>query len=568
MTVSLKVEFDVPAEMRDGTILRANIFRPDDESEYPIALTRTPYGKDYMTGFPFMDLVRLAQAGFIVIAQDVRGRGKSDGEWELFTHEAEDGYDTVEWAAALHGSNGNVGMWGFSYLGFTQWTAATLQPPHLKAIMPAFTWSDTRNGMFWRGGALELGLLVHLMLPSLGLETIFKRHAQNPEELGKAITTFIHENDHLKDSGFLSLPLDTLKPIVNTQLGVEYLADLIANPNDEKFSAMPYSITQEYKKMQIPAFNIAGWNDIFSQDTIRNYTEQLKAADPDNPPASKLIIGPWAHLNYSNVIGEADYGMTGSMTFIDGQYDHVALTARWFDYWLKGKENGILDEPPIKVFLSGKNTWVHENEWPPTRTIFTPLYLHKGASLSIQMPKDDEPSIGYSYDSANPTPTWGGAVLMHPVFVPGVKDQRGIEHRNDILSFTSQPLTEDLQVMGPVEVKLWASSSAPETDFVARLIDVHPDGYAHNLTDGIIRTPPQYPGKVMELNIDLWSVGHVFETGHSLRLDIASANFPRWDRNPNTGKPFGQSADLQIAEQTIYIEAQYPSHIILPVIPK
>jgi uncharacterized protein len=573
MRVSINVEFDVPAIMRDGTILYSNIFRPVEEGKFPVLITRTPYGKDYMTGFPFLDMVRLAKNGFIVVAQDVRGRGSSHGKWELFVNEGNDGYDSVEWAAKLPGSNGNVGMWGFSYLGYAQWITAALNPPHLKAIMPVFTWANARNGLYWRGGALELGLLLNLSLPSLGLEIIFKQYGDSPEKLQENINNFVNEVDNLRKSGFSSLPLNELSPIVNTGLGISELEKLIENQNGEMYDDLPYSFYKNYEKVTIPAYNIAGWYDIFSQDTINNYSDHINVANTEEAKHSRLMIGPWSHLNFTNVIGDTDFGMGSSMSFIDSEMDHVALATKWFEYWLKGIENGVLDEPPVKVFVTGKNKWQSEDEWPPSRSKINTFFLHSEGELSKIQPSLEKSYDCYYYDPENPTPTVGGAQHIHPGITPGVKDQQIIGQRDDVLSFNSQPLKSDMGVLGTVEVSLWAASSAIDTDFVARLIDVSPNGFAHNLTDGIIRAryrnlnnndflDPEIP---VEFTIDLWSIGHVFLKGHQIRLDITSSNFPRWDRNLNTGDDFGFGEHWIVAKQFIYHDKKHPSKLLLPV---
>ncbi len=574
MSQPITVEFDVPATMRDGTVLRANIFRPADSGSYPVALTRTPYGKDYSSVMPMMDSVRMAQAGYIVVIQDVRGRFGSDGAWEAFRHEGKDGYDTVEWAAGLPGSNGNVGMWGASYFGFTQWMAAVQAPPHLKAIMPMITWADVRNGPSWRGGAFELGLFASWQIASVSLDVLLKRYrnASPPEQITAALT-FVREINRLRTEGYLSLPLKDFEPLRTLNIAPEF-DELLGYPYNREHSA-PFSVATAYDKVQVPAYNIGGWYDIFCQGTLDNFSALHAAGNTPETRQSKLLIGPWTHVNYGNVVGEMDFGFLSSSSFINLQTDITGLTQRWFDYWLKGIDNGITREPPVKLFIMGDNVWRDENEWPLTRAQYTPYYLHSNGTLSTQTP-GDEPADQYVYDPANPTPTKGGAILMHPLFGPGVQDQRPIEARDDVLVYTSESLAKATEVTGPITVKLWAISDAPDTDFVARLVDVHPDGFAQNLTDGIIRaryrcgdTPELLtPGQAYEYTIDLWSTANVFQAGHRIRLDIASASFPRWDRNLNTGEPFGMSAEIRPARQTILHDAAHPSHVVLPIIPR
>jgi hypothetical protein len=574
MALAIKVEFDVPATMRDGTILRANVFRPEGDALYPIALARTPYGKDFFTTSPFLDSVRLAKAGYIVVIQDTRGRFTSEGEWQPFFYEAQDGYDTVEWAAGLPGSNGNVGMWGASYIGFTQWITAIQQPPHLKAIMPTITWADTRDGVGWRDGALELGTMGGWLL-GVGVDTLFKRVAHlPPQEQQQAIMGLVYEIDQLRTTGYASLPLKDFAPLKRHHIESKLFFDNFPNAYSRELAA-PYSVYESYDKINVPAYNIGGWYDIFIQGTLQNFTALRNGSGQGNAHQNRVLIGPWGHANLTNTVGDVDFGFVANSAFINLQSDITGLTQRWFDYWLKGVDNGVLDEPPVKIFVMGENVWRDEYEWPLARTQYTPLYLRGEGGLSGEKP-GDEAADHYIYDPASPTPTVGGATLIHALFGLGPKDQRSVEARDDVLVYTSEPLSQDVEVTGPVVVKLWAASDARDTDFVARLVDLHPDGFARNLTDGIIRARyrngdmPELlePGKPYELTIDLWVTSNVFKAGHCIRLDIASASFPRWDRNPNTGDDFGTSAEMCPTKQTIFHDAAHPSHVILPVIPR
>lgn len=583
MENQIAVEFDVPATMRDGTVLRANIFRPIEPGTYPVALTRTPYGKDFASVSPILDAVRLARAGYIVVIQDVRGRFRSEGAWVPMLHEAADGYDTVEWAAQLPGSNGNVGMYGASYFGFTQWAAATQAPPHLKAIVPSITWADARDGLFWRGGAMELGSGAYWQLTAIGIDALLKRYQEAPpEQRARALGALVHEINRLRAEGYRSLPLKDFEPYRRLGLAPDF-DNLVANPNSREHGA-PYSVAEAYDQVRVPAYNIGGWYDIFCQGTLRNFSALRAEGRTAEARQARLLVGPWSHVGYGGVVGELDFGFTAAASFINLQTDLTGLTQRWFDYWLKGIDNGVVDEPPVKLFVMGDNVWRDEQEWPPARARPTPFYLHSAGAantldgdgtLSTDRP-GGEPADHFTYDPEDPTPTAGGAVLMNAVFGAGVRDQRPIERRADVLVYTSAPLDHDVEVTGPVVVKLWAASSAPDTDFVARLVDVHPDGLAQNLADGIIRAryrdgdEPRLlePGQAYEFTIDLWATSNVFKAGHRIRLDIASASFPRWDRNPNTGAPFASDTITRPAGQTILHDAEHPSHVVLPIVPR
>ena len=569
------IAFNVPARMRDGTVLLANVFTPAGNGPFPVALSRTPYSKDLVTSFPYLDPVRLAQSGFIVVVQDVRGRYTSAGDWALFANEAEDGYDTVEWAATLPGASGDVGMWGISYLGYCQWAAASMAPPHLKAIMPALTWSDARQGMFWRGGALELGMLAQLLLSSLGWDVLHKRLKQASEgSIAQFFDSFVRTVDGLPVDGYASLPLRDFGPLKRLELGCDLLDDLVGHPCGTKFGSFPYSVSQMARNTQVPAYNIGGWYDPFLKGTLDNYNLQGAAIGTASPSAPKLLVGPWSHLNYSNVVGEVDFGARGQMALMPGDVDMVELTRRWFDACLKGDDNGIHDEPPVKLFVMGANAWREEWEWPLTRTRYTPYYLQPDGELSTAVPPSGGSPDTYVYHPAHPAPCTGGSTLLAPLYCPGARDQRAVEARSDVLSYTTRVLPDPIEVTGPVTVQLWAATSARDTDFVARLADVHPDGRSICLTDGILRASFHQPDCYSpaesdcpcRLEIDLWATSNVFLPGHRIRLDVTSSCFPRWDRNPNTGEAFGVSETLLPARQLIFHDADHPSHVMLPIV--
>jgi uncharacterized protein len=291
---------------------------------------------------------------------------------------------------------------------------------------------------------------------------------------------------------------------------------------------------------------------------------------------SKLLIGPWTHGNARSPIGELDFGTGSQIGLINMQQDFAGLQLRWFDHWLKGVDTGLLAEAPIRLFVMGAKGWRGEQRWPLERAVDRPLYLHTGGALSTSAP-DAEPPDHYRYDPRDPVPTHGGALLIAPEFPSGPVDQRGIEARPDVLTFTTPPLDHATEVTGPVMVQLWAASSAPDTDFVARLVDVYPDGRAFNLTDGILRAryrdaaagqpaAPLEPGQPYLFAIDLWATSNVFLAGHRIRLQVTSSCFPRWDRNPNTGHTFGMDAELRTAEQTILHDRDHPSHVVLPLV--
>jgi hypothetical protein len=581
------VDYDAPARMRDGVTLRANIYRPAGQGPWPVLLTRLPYGKDFPIGAAVLDPAQVARRGYIVVIQDTRGRLNSEGVWTPFIYEAEDGVDTIAWAAQLPYSDGQVGMYGVSYFGFTQWASAIHQPPALKAMVPLQTWNDPLNGVLYRGGALELGTAGNWQL-QMALDVLMRRHRDNPQALGQAIYLLAKEMDALGTQGYSSLPLREFAPLKQQDVAPSFFENFTHPMEREHELVRPMHILGHHHNVTVPSLNIGGWYDIFLQDTLTNFKIMREEGSTPQARQSKLLIGPWTHGGMTNPVGELNFGFGSSAALIDLKIDIVSLQVRWFDHWLKGIDTGMLNEAPIKLFVMGANTWRDEEAWPLARAVETRYYLHSSGHanglqgdgvLAPNIPDGAQAAIDqYIYDPAHPVPTHGGALLMAPEYRPGPYDQRPIESREDVLVYTSEVLPNDLEVTGPIKVHLWAASSAPDTDFVARLVDVHPDGYAQNLTDGIIRARYRAfergeapgliePDVVYAYEIDLWATSNLFKAGHRIRLDVTSSSFPRWDRNPNTGHTFGADTELTIARQTILHDSAHPSYVILPIVP-
>jgi putative CocE/NonD family hydrolase len=568
---NIEVEFDVVARMRDGTRLRANVYRPGGDGPWPVLLSRLPYGKDLGGVLGVLDPVQAARRGYLVVVQDTRGRFRSEGDWEPFVREPEDGFDTIAWAAGLPGSDGQVGTFGWSYFGFTQWSAATLRPPALRVMVPFITWVDPLNGLLFRGGALELGTMGSWHLAQ-GFDVLVRRHATDAAALGAAVDALGDELDTLGDKGYASLPLAEFAPVRRHPLPPAFF-DPIERPVDRSVLA-PLWIARAFDQVNVPSFNIGGWYDIFLADTMTAYLAMRERGVP-----SRLLIGPWAHATHQNPVGQTNFGVGAVPGFVDRRTDLGSLQLRWFDHWLKGIDSGMLREPPITLFVMGENRWRNETDWPLARAIPTPFYLRSDGGLTTDAPASDEAPDQFVYDPSRPVPTLGGATLLTPDFPPGPFDQRPIEARPDVLVFRGEPLATDVEVTGPVSVVLWAASSARDTDFVARLVDVAPDGTSINLTDGIVRARYRGAGRghapslieadrAYEYAIDLWATSNLFRAGHRIGVDVTSSSFPRWDRNPNTGHGFGADADLRPARQTILHDAEHPSRVVLPLIPR
>jgi len=554
----------VRVPMRDGVHLDANVFYPHSGGRYPTILLRTPYGKgaDFNPGYSsFID------RGYAVVLEDVRGRYGSEGVFDALKQEGPDGYDTLNWIAAQPWSDGKVGMIGGSYLGIAQWRVALLNNPHLKAIFPVVSGSDDYIDRFYStGGAMKLG---HRLLWLS--ENLTPAGLQKPK-FGSYIG---------------HLPLRTSDTAATTRTLPLYQA-VLEHPTYDAFWK-DLSVRDKIDRVRVPVFAVGGWYDNYVESDLEAFAALHKPGKPDD--RHRIMIGPWPH-NMSSAFAGVQFGNDSSAPI-------RAYQLAWFDRWLKGapeesrhtlftwhSARAEVDEAPVHLFVMGANRWRDEEEWPLARTRYTPVYLSskghantgKGdGTLVFAVSKKDKPDQ-YIYDPRDPVPTMGGAVCCDPKIFPwGPMDQRPVEKRKDVLVYTSDPLKRELEVTGPVKVVLYASTSAPDTDFTAKLIDVLPSGEARNLTDGLLRiryragldkSELAEPGQVYPLTIDAGVTSNVFQPGHRIRIEISSSNFPRFDRNPNTGRPQADETALKKAQQTVYHSRLYPSHILLPVIPE
>jgi len=567
MSKTLVIERDVETRMRDGVVLRADVYRPDTEEQLPVLLQRTPYGKGFSN--PAFALMA-AERGYAVVIQDTRGRWASDGDGYPLVHEMDDGYDTVEWVARQPWAKAQVGMYGGSYVGYTQWAAAVTQPPALKTIVPAITFCDPYD-IFYADGAFALGVAASWNLTSTAYMSIFKH--QGSEEQKSALTgQLVAAVDGMaRGQTFSHLPLSDL-PLIGREGVTPFFYDLLSHPSHDAYWQ---PLLCPHERVQIPVFHVGGWYDLFAGTTLRDfYGVQQNGGSPLARDHQKLLIGPWRHGPLEGLVGEVDFGLRASALLV--LPDELQL--RWFDHWLKGEKDDMVDEPPIRLFVMGENRWRTESEWPLARTEYTSYYLHSGGAANSLRgdgtlspePPSDEPVDTYLYDPRNPVPTRGGGLCCwQAALAPGAYDQREIEARADVLVYSTPPLEREIEVTGPIEVHLWAASSAPNTDFTAKLVDVGPCGYARNVQDGIVRVDcREGTDQADEHVIDLAVTSNLFLAGHRIRVEISSSNFPRYDRNPNTGAPLGQSAELRPATQWVLHDAEHPSHIVLPIIPR
>jgi uncharacterized protein len=569
------VEKDVEVAMRDGVALKTDVYRQAGEQGLPTLVQRLPYDKELppLTNY-VLDVMRAAKQGYAVVCQDTRGRWASGGEFHPFFDEAADGADTLAWVASQPWSSGALGMVGGSYFGATQWLAASQQPESLKAIAPHVTGADYYEGWAYQGGAFQLGFNLCWCLFSLGLAEVVRRMvagAATPDEFG-AFVASVDANPEL----YWRLPL-TDQPAMREY--APYYLEWLAHPTyDDYWRAI--APKERYEQVTVPSLNIGGWYDLFLGGTLANYRGMKARGGSDAAQRPRLIVGPWAHGNQTGAFAERLFGTMAA----DVAFDLTGAQLRFFDEHLQ--DTGENPDAPVRLFVMGANEWRDADDWPLPNTRYERFYLHSGGgansaagdgALSTEQPFS-EPEDAYLYDPRHPVPTTGGATFLPGLLVTanaGPRDQRAVEARHDVLCYTSAPLERPLEVIGPVELVLHASSSAPDTDFTGKLVDVHPDGRAEILTDGILRAryrestsdpKPLEPGRVYELRIDLLATATGFAAGHRIRLEVSSSNFPRFDRNTNTGGTIAEETAVLQAVNRVYHDRERPSCLVLPLI--
>ncbi len=510
---------DAMVAMRDGVKLATLIFLPEGAGPFPVVLQRTPYGKEaFSAGAPAW-----TQAGFAFVVQDCRGKGKSEGRYSPFVDDPQDGYDTVEWCAKQPWSTGKIGMYGASAMGIAANLAAMENPPHLAAAFVLVARSSIYHQSAFMGGVFRKELN-ELWLKRQGAESVLQE-------------TFKHA---VYDGAYDSNEME-----------------------------------KHWHKIRVPMYNYGGWYDIFSEGNIQNFTGLQKQGGKGAAGNQKLIMGPWAH----GQLEEVKYPVNSGAGQFGGNLS-TELAMRWFEYWLKGTNNGIMNEPPVKYYVMGDvtdpkapgNEWRTAAAWPPPAKL-TSYYLTAGGGLTTTPAKENKSSDTYAYDPKNPVPTIGGGNLFTK---KGPMDQRATGERNDILKYQTPVLTEPLEVTGKVIVELFIESDAPDTDFIAKLIDVYPDGTERLVLDsairarfreGFTREVMMKKGEVYKLSIDLWNTSLIFNKGHRLAIHITSSNDPRFDPNPNTGKPLRADTETRVANNTIHHSRNHASRALLPVVP-
>lgn len=571
------VEKNVAAPMRDGTLLRADVYRPAGPGRYPVLIQRTPYNKELLALTALtLDPLRAAAAGYVVVIQDVRARWASDGgTFYFYRDEFDDGHDTVAWAAAQDWSNGAVGLYGVSYMGGTSWQAAAMAPPALKALSPTTAPCDFWRDHLWRGGAFHWGLFVTWALQAIGPAALLRGKKGQPD-LWPAFLQLVEDCDEY-ETRVRHLPLNTFPPAQpGDETFLPFFFEALRHPSPDVWTnaLLPAS---RHSDVQVPALIIAGWHDLLLSADLEHFARmRTEAATDEARRATRIVIGPWAHAMFQSTVGDLDFGLRASGLLLDLREDLTGLQLRWFDRWLKQQANGIDTEAPVRIFVQGTNRWRDEQEWPLARTRYTPIYLRAGGALRFDPPAADEAPDAYIYDPNDPCPTCGGPLLMPAAYRRGPVDQAPILGRQDVLRYTTEPLAEAMELTGPVTAVLHAASSAPDTDWVVKLCEVHPDGRSFNICDGVLRaryreslTAPELieADAVLRYTISLSATSIVLAPGHRLQLLVTSSDFPRYDRNPNTGELGVTATVLRSARQRIHHDVRHASHLILPLIP-
>jgi len=591
------VEKNVMVPTRDGVRLATDLYFPARdgvrmEGRFPAILERTPYNKD---GAGRGWAPYYASRGYVAVAQDTRGRYNSEGIWHMMTDDVPDGFDTAAWIVKQPWSDGAFATLGTSYPGGTQHALALSNPPGLKAMVPVDAVANAGYFGMRNGGAFELRFMNWIF--TIGAPA-GSRAARDPatraalEEAGKNVRQYLQNLPVRKD----------MTPIRLAPEYEEWLVWAMSHGENDAYWKQPgFGVVDQIARYKdIPVYLIGGWYDSWARQTTMSYM----ALSKNKKSPQKVILGPWIHgAHTSSAHGQVDFGPAAAINGLE-------FRLRWFDRWLKNAQNGVDSDAPVKIFVMGGGSeartasgrhlhggaWRDEKEWPLARTQFTPYYLRAGGRLTPEKPAELSGQAAYDFDPRNPVPTIGGNISSGTgIMLQGAWDQKCGDHvwnckdslplsaRRDVLVFMTPPLAEDLEVTGPIDVKLWASSSALDTDFTAKLIDVHPPspdfpaGIDMCLEDGILRArfrnsleKPELmkPGAVYEFTIQLYPTSNLFKVGHRIRLDISSSNFPRFDVNPNTGEPLNAHRRLLTATNTVYYDRAHPSQVLLPVIPR
>lgn len=558
------VEKDVPVVMRDGVVLRADVWRPTASGQFPVLVYRTPYDKRRAPE-SYSTFRRAVERGYAVVIEDVRGRYASEGKFAAYRNEGQDGYDTIEWAAAQPWSNRSVGTFGLSYPGAVQWLAAVERPPHLKAMVPAMTFSTPQN-FFYSGGVFDLSWIGWIW-NNIAPDTRRRRNLPGPKTYAEARAAWRRIRDRLQRH----LPLSELAEL--QQVAPYYYEWLRHPPGDPWWDWA--ELRNKYKRVEAAVLNLSGWYDeaYGPEGAISNFMGLVAARQAQRDLRAKLVIGPWTHGVHAT--GETKSGQRafGPVARID--YDELVL--RWMDRYLRGLDNGIDQEKPVQVFVMGANVWREADTWPLPGTRYRPVYLAaastegKRGRLSWEPPQDAEQFSSFVSDPADPVVDPFGPSL-------GAHDLRALEQRTDVLIFDTEPLDRDLEVTGPIVAEIFLSTDAPDTDLWVRLLAVAPDGTAVNLMSpglDVIRASYRHggperkqlvPGRIYKLRLTNLVTSNLFRKGYHLRVQISPTFFPYFSRNLHTGELETASSAMRQASIRIYHDRDRPSRLVLPII--
>jgi uncharacterized protein len=559
----VRLERDQPARMTDGAILRADIYRPSEDGRYPVLLLRTPYNKRFAQTGVYQHPTWYARRGYIVVVQDTRGRFASDGIFEPYRDEAQDGADSVAWAAGLEGSTGKVGTFGFSYAGANQLLAAAKRPPGLACAAVGCAGTDFFDGWTYRGGALQLAFVISWTVQALALPEAMRRGDTKQANRIRSLAADLR--------AAYERPLGDW--IASGELPEFFTTWITRDRKDEYWNSL--SLEPFLDRIEIPCLHLGGWYDIFLPGTLKTYAALTRHAACDPRRSQFLAVGPWQHVPWSRLNGAVDHGEAGDNCAND-------LQVAWFDHWLKDKPLGI-ETKTVRYFVMGANRWEEDDTWPPSNLETVKLYLHSTGSaarrltdgrLSPELPGDEEPDI-FVYDPGEPVPSVGGASCCRSDIAPiGIYDQRSVEARPDVLVYTTSALETDCTIAGAIELDRYATTDATDTDWTAKLVDVHPDGAALNVCDGIVRArfrdSLERPvlleaGKVYQYAISLGATAIQFKSGHAIRLEISSSSFPNYDVNLNREASGLDPLEGVPATQIVWHDRERPSHLALPV---
>ena len=582
----------VSVPMRDGIMLSTDVYKPAGQGRYPVILLRTPYGLRLGQGCfaPGLGegMAFWARHDYVAVAQDTRGTFRSEGVFRPIFQEQNDGYDAVEWAAEQSWSNGKVAMTGSSYMGVTQWQAALTTPPHLVAIAPGQTATDYHDHWTYVNGVFDLWFGQSWVLAFFSPDAYRRNQiaeGSDPEDARRASDAYLVEGERLISRNWISqVPLADLPDLRDL---APYYYEWLEHPNYDEYWA-EVDVETQWDKVNVPALITGAWGDLFHIGSIRSFQGMRAQSNSEAARTGTMLV----------MTGGGGHGREGALSFGSvGNKDLRELQLRFYDYHLKGISNGIDREPRVQLFVQvppdtgvmGTGFWVTDDDFPISGTESVRFSLSSGGKANTRWGNGvltkNEPSRGqddvFVYDPNRPVPALGGGLCCLTLgfyFRSGVQDQSTLELRDDVLVYTSDPLGEDLAVVGPVRVSFWATSSAPDTDFTAKLVDVHPDGFAQNVLNRVIRSrfrngsksPPvlSEPGRAYQYEIDLGYTSSVFRKGHQIRLDISSSEFPHLARNHNTGGHPASDKRFEAATQTIHHSGDYQSYVDLSVVPR